>query len=163
MKLLALIVLAVLLMFPVSAKQVIYAPYASSTQTYAQLHNITPVYRPGFAGLQGIVGVSVEQPEREYGPQKPFGRPAPKRLRGQAPLPEGYKGLGGIAGPGPSSTVPMCATFKCKPGQYVVGDTSTKEYYRCYCDAAKTIKPENIKCFDTPALAARLGYRQGSC
>lgn len=121
--------------------------------------------RHRFTGLQGIFGVSVEQvqPEREYGPAREFGKPKFGRKTVQAPLPPTYKGLGGIAGPGPSATKPACAEFNCKPGQYVVADTAAKLYYRCYCGTAKSIKPENLKCFDTPKLAEMIGYRAGPC
>lgn len=115
-----------------------------------------------FTGLTGIQGVSVEPAERLFGPPKPFGKPAPKRYERQAPLPPGYKGLGGIAS-GLGSSVQPCAAFNCKPGQYVVVDTSSKKYYRCYCHAAASIKPENVKCLDTPSLADRAGYTPGTC
>lgn len=116
-----------------------------------------------FRGLTGIYGVSVEEPERPYGPQKPFGKPRPKRLAMQAPLPPGYRGLGGIAVRGPSFGNESCAAFNCGPFQNVVADTSTKTYYRCRCPLASAIPKERLKCLATPALAEKIGYTPGPC
>jgi hypothetical protein len=117
----------------------------------------------GFTGLRGIAGVSVEEPERAYGPQKPFGKPAPKRLKGLAKLPVGYRGLTGIAGAGPNISIAPCARFGCKPGQYVVGDLTTKAVYRCYCPILTNISSANLKCFDTPTVAERAGFHRTEC
>lgn len=117
-----------------------------------------------FQGLQGIVGRSVPEQEKAYGPQKPFGKPRPKRLKGAANLPGGYVGLGGVAGEDIRPFKQPCEEFGCKPTENVVGDVSTKAYYRCYCAGAKTIAPNNLKCIDTPAIAERIGYHKaGAC
>jgi len=116
-----------------------------------------------FTGLRGIVGVSVEAPEQVYGPQKRFGKPALKRFKGMAKLPPGYRGLAGIAGPGPNISIAPCAQFGCKPSQYVVGDLTTKAVYRCYCPILKNISAANLKCFDTPAVAERAGFHRAEC
>jgi hypothetical protein len=137
------------------------APFVFATHDLNQTKQ-SPSKKREFKGLQGIAGVSVE-PEQKYGPQKPFGKPAPKRLKGLAALPPGYRGLAGIAPESMTAGRAPCAGFSCKPHQYVVGDTSTKTYYRCYCPAAKGIAPGNIKCIDTPAIADKIGYRAGTC
>jgi hypothetical protein len=128
------------------------------------VYNLTAKVPKHFTGLRGIAGVSVEEPERRYGPPKPFGKPGARRWEVLAPVRPGYVGIGGIAfGAGPNVSIAPCAAFNCTPSQYVVGDTSAKAYYRCYCPSARAISPENIKCMETPSIAERIGYHAGLC
>ncbi len=151
MKLLGLLCMGLLLLAPF-----VIATHATETPKESPRKERT------FRGLQGIVGVSVEESEKPYGPLKPFGKPVLKRA---APLrlPLGYKGLGGISGKEPGISKAPCEEFNCKKSQYVVGDIKSKAYYRCYCPAAKNIPKENLKCIDTPGLAEKIGYHSGVC
>lgn len=92
-----------------------------------------------------------------------FGKPWLRSQDTSKYLPSWYKPVGGIANTTPGVSKAPCADFGCKPSQYVVGDTSTKKYYRCWCDGAKKIKPENRKCFDDPGIVTRLGFTPGPC
>ncbi len=159
MKFVAMSIIAVLLFAPA---------VLAVAQSYQKIYPQKKYERPtgpsvptGFKGLQGIIGVSVEESERQYGPQKPFGKPKSKRLKEQARLPEGYRGLGGIAGEGITTSKGACEEFGCKPSHTVVGDKGTKMYYRCRCPAAKSIVQNNIQCLDSPGLAERLDYQRG--
>jgi hypothetical protein len=166
MKMLAIALIALLIALPAvfaatRSYQVIGAQLSSlSRNTSVQL----PQVRSGFTGLQGIYGRSIPEPERKVGPQKPFGKPAPKRISQLANLPGGYIGLGGIASGEPGISKAPCEQFSCKPTQFVVGNTRTMEYFRCYCRGAAGIPNESVKCLDTPTIAERLGYHKaGSC
>ncbi|MEM4246815.1 MAG: hypothetical protein QXF14_00620 [Candidatus Woesearchaeota archaeon] len=134
----------------------------NTTQQYASesLARLAATNRTRFTGLTGIFGVSI-QPVEQF-PQRPFGK---TMIESQAVsrLPAGWVGPGGIANATPGVSRFPCADFGCKAAQYIVGDTSTMKYYRCWCDSAKKIAMENIKCLDTPAIASRLGYSEGIC
>jgi hypothetical protein len=136
------------------------AVFASHLATEAK---ISPKRAREFKGLQGIAGVNVEPSEPVYGPQKPFGKPRPKRIEQIANLPPHYKGLEGIASAYPSATQLPCSQFGCKPGKNIVANTVTKEFFRCYCASAKEITKEQLTCIDTPGLAERMGYHAGKC
>jgi hypothetical protein len=159
MKYSAIFLLLLLVLPAVAAKQI---PLSSTGQK--QFYNVTSSNKYFFRGLLGIFGVNVEQvePARIYGPQREFGKPKPARPRQR--LPEHYKPLGGIAtSDHPGMSKSSCADFNCKPGQYVVADTSTKLYYRCYCETAKNITAANVKCLDNPKIAEKIGYHAGPC
>lgn len=173
MKKLALLLLALIIALPaVSARASSYAgqnpsvtrtPIAPQMSLRSQILYNASLSKHGFGGLGGIYGqVSPPEPE-EYGPAKPFGRPRLKRATGLARLPSHYVPLGGTANATPGISRDLCAQFQCKPGENVVADTVAKKYYRCYCATAGNIKPENRKCFDTPGVAEKIGYKAGPC
>lgn len=166
-QLLAGCVIALLLVpsvFAATRSYQLLSAYPTIVRAASTIHNQTMLVPTHFTGLKGIAGVSVEPAERTFGPPKPFGKKPVKRWEALAPVRPGYVGIGGIAfGAGPNASIAPCAAFNCKPSQFVVADTSTKTYYRCYCPAAKNIKPENIKCIETPGLGDKMGYRAGTC
>jgi hypothetical protein len=137
-------------------------PLMTRIRTPGNVYNQTVIVPAHFGGLQGIIGQSIPDPERVYGPEKRFGKPAPKRQIGLAKVREGF-GVGGIMTGAPGATKGPCSDFNCKQSQSVVGDTTTKAYYRCYCPGAKGIANESVKCIDTPAIAERIGYHAGPC
>jgi hypothetical protein len=92
-----------------------------------------------------------------------FGKPWLRKASEAAILPSGYVGHGGIANATPGISPPPCAEFGCSPAQYIVGDITTKKYYRCWCDSAKKIAREKLKCFDNPGIVRRIGYSEGAC
>jgi hypothetical protein len=118
-----------------------------------------------YVPLQGISGVSVTRtPSLEQpGIIGTFGKPWLRKQASQLNYPTNFVPVGGIANETPGISKAPCADFGCKASQYVVADTSTKEYFRCWCDAAKKIKPENLKCLDSPGVARRMEYREGKC
>jgi len=118
-----------------------------------------------FRGLSGIFGASVP-PLTTINQSSligTFGKPWLKKSASKTWLPPGYTPLGGLANTTPGVSKPICAEFGCNPSQYVVADMGSKMYYRCYCEAAKRIKPENLKCLNTPAVAQHLGLGEGAC
>ncbi|MEM4242379.1 MAG: hypothetical protein QXM31_00580 [Candidatus Woesearchaeota archaeon] len=124
------------------------------------VQNLTWQNRMHYAGLTGIFGVNVV-PYQKY-EQRPFGKPFTKS-EPAVRYPPGFAGAGGTANATPGVSKAPCADFGCKASQYVVGDTSTKKYYRCWCESAKKILRENIKCIDTPGVATRMGFSEGIC
>ena len=137
----------------------------SSNISTAQKETYPSPSRPQFKGLAGIYGVSVQKsPSLEQpGQIGLFGKSWMRKQESPVRYPAGYVPVGGIANATPGTSRAPCADFNCKASQYVVGDTSTKQYYRCWCEGAKSIKPENIICLDTPGVAARIGYSEGKC
>jgi hypothetical protein len=137
----------------------------SSNATTAQKETYPAMTRPEFKGLTGIYGVSVQrQPSVE--PQGQIGLFGKSWLRKKEPAvryPEGFVPLGGTANATPGTSKAPCADFGCKASQYIVADLSTKAFYRCWCEAAKSIKPENVKCLDSPGIARHLGFTEGKC
>ncbi len=129
-----------------------------SNRTYYAAPSINRTY----AGLTGIYGVSV-LPVEPPGPQHPFGKSWMQSGKSPARYPAGFVPVGGIANATPGVSKAPCADFGCKASQYIVGDTSTKLFYRCWCDLAKGIKPENLKCLDGPGVAKRIGFSEGKC
>ncbi len=174
MKAIALLFIALLIVSPAvfarassfyqsSSNLIIIKPSSniSSNTTTAQRETYTSISRPQFKGLAGIYGVSVQKSPflEQPGQIGTFGKPWLRKISSSV----SQSILGGIANATPGISKAPCADFNCKASQYVVGDTSTKQYYRCWCEAAKSIKPENIKCLDTPGVAARIGYSEGKC
>jgi hypothetical protein len=143
------------------------------TQTIAsiQRQNVSQTYaqsvqnRTQFRGLTGIYGVSVQKsPSLEQpGQIGLFGKSWLRKQESPVRYPAGYVPVGGIANATPGISRVPCADFNCKASEYIVGDTSTKLFYRCWCDLAKGIKPENIKCLTGPGVATRIGYSEGKC
>lgn len=118
-----------------------------------------------FHGASGIFGVSAPllttTPESQM--IGTFGKPWLRKQASSMKYPANYAPLGGIANATPGVSKPICADFGCKPSQYVVADMGAKLYYRCYCEAAKRIKSENLKCLDTPGIAKKMGLGEGAC
>ena len=160
MKILALLLIALI---SIPAVLAVSKSYQALYPTKKNLTATAPSIPKSFKGLQGVIGVSVEEPERPYGPQKPFGKPKPKRFKGAGNIPPGYVGLGGIAGEAPSISANPCVDLGCQPRHGIIADRSAKTYYRCRCPAARNIPNESIQCLDTPALAERAGYHAGTC
>lgn len=168
MKTLLALLIAALLVAPAvlgasySYQKIGEKPLMTRVRTPGNVYNQTVIVPSHFGGLQGIIGRSIPDPERVYGPEKRFGKPAPKRQIGLAKVREGF-GVGGIMTGAPGTTKGPCDDFNCKKSQSVVGDAKSKAYYRCYCPAAKGIANESVTCIDTPAIAERIGYHAGTC
>ena len=168
MKPLLALLLVVLLAMPAvlaasqSYQKIGERPLMTRARTPVNVYNQTVVVPSHFSGLQGIIGTSIPDAEQVYGPEKRFGKPAPKRQIGLAKVRKGF-GVGGIMTGVSGTSKGPCADFNCKQSQSVVGDTQSKAYYRCYCAGAKSIANESVKCIDTPAIAERIGYHAGTC
>jgi hypothetical protein len=171
MKAIAALLIALFVVSPaVFAKASSY--YTSSNIIIRRTSNITPQYssestaryaatnRTQFSGLTGIFGVSV-LPDKKY-EQRPFGKTLMQRPA-ISNVPAGWTGPGGIANTTPGTSTAPCANFGCKASQYVVGDKSTKQFFRCWCDNAKKIAKENIECLNSPGNARHLGFSEGTC
>lgn len=167
MKIICVLLIALLLVVPAVFARARSYEYLQSPLTIVRPETNASYYPPTFnrtryVGLSGIFGVSV-QPVEPVGPERPFGKSWMQSGKTPVRYPAGYVGVGGVANNTPGTSRYPCEDFGCKPSQYLIGDLSTKLYYRCWCDNAKKIAPENLKCLDGPGVAKRIGFSEGIC
>ncbi|NCN99239.1 hypothetical protein COU62_00910 [Candidatus Pacearchaeota archaeon CG10_big_fil_rev_8_21_14_0_10_35_219] len=55
-----------------------------------------------------------------------------------------------------------CIEIGCPSAEYV-GSINSDKYYPCDCRYAKTVKLENIVCFDSDQEAVDKGYEKSDC
>jgi hypothetical protein len=172
MKAIAILFIALLVISPA-----VFARASSFYQTSTQLTirrttNTTPTLSnrsvpatnvTHYTPLSGIYGVNVVQQAPQSTSIGTFGKSWLRKSSTAVNYPPGFVQVGGIANATPGASKAPCADFGCKPSQYIVADLSTKQYYRCWCDAAKKIAPANIKCLDSPGIAKHMGFSEGKC